>query len=58
MKICYRAIHGGLASAKGCFKFVSVTYQVSNLRAVVHRGCPDDPLKIVADILALCESYC
>jgi hypothetical protein len=31
---------------------MSATYQVSNLWAVEHRGCPVDPLKILTDVLA------
>ena len=34
------------------FQFVSATYQVSNLRAVEHRGCPVDSLTNVADVWA------
>ena len=33
-------------------QFVSATYQVSNLRAVEHRGCPVDSVTIVADVSA------
>jgi len=42
----------------GCFKFMSATYQVSNLRAVEHGGCPFDPLKIVGDVSARCGCCC
>jgi hypothetical protein len=53
MNISYRAINDGLTRATGCFfRFMSATYQVSNLRAVEHRGCLVDPLKIVADVSA------
>ena len=34
------------------FKCISATYHVLNLRAVEHRGCPGDPVKIVVDVSA------
>jgi len=33
---------------------MSATYQLLNLRAVEHRECPIDPLKIVVDVSAWC----
>jgi len=52
IEIYYRALNDKLTCATGCFKFMSAPYQVSNLRAVEHRGCPVDPRKIVADVSA------
>jgi hypothetical protein len=40
IKIYYRAINDKLTCATGCFKFMSATYQVSNLLALEHRGVP------------------